>query len=573
MEHKITPPEGNRSGNAMRALVVCLSLLLSLPAAKAVYGEDASRIMLDADKISFEESTGVATAEGNVRIDNKEIRLFAPYVEYDSQTQQVKAYSSPEGSVTFLAAGKRLSGEKLDYNITTRHGMLMQPSGKIDAFYVKGEFLEVKPVSEVTTVRTRKTWDGTIEDVAAFWNQASLTTCDEPKPHYRLEAKSVTVIPDRSVVIKKARVYLGERMIFSYPFDYYVPLGEQSKRSRQSLFPKIGYESSKGAGLGVTGGYGWESGMLGLEVIGWSDGIWEGDAVLEQDIGRDLILFGNLKRSYDKDADATLWRPSWGLEYTPPGGWQFELEWAQRELLSVEKRAGADTRYVVWKDPEFNIISPWFDDKAVGGYYRFFGSWGRYEDATHGRLPKVERAGIGVQAYGEFRSNRDNFRPFYNAIYWYYDYDSDISDRQEILDAVLGVRWKLGELDMETAYLRRWSWGNSPMEWDDYDDREDIYQQISYRLPTGSRKLSWILGVRAAYSLKEEALQEMVYKVAYDQHCLLWEAQYRDDRHGDDDWFGLKLTIKAYPESGVRLSGSELFEPAQAPNELVPYFD
>ena len=540
---------------------------------EAFAAQDAGRIMLDADKISFEEATGIATAEGNVRIDNEEIRLFAPYVEYDSQTQQIKAYSSTEGSVTFLAAGRRLSGEKLDYNITSRHGLLMQPSGKLDAFYVKGDSLQVQPASEVAPPR-KGAKDEDEEDMAAFWNRASLTTCDEPRPHYRLEAKSVTVIPDRSVVIKKPRVYMGERMIFSYPFDYYIPLGERrNKRRRQSIFPKIGYESSKGVGLGVTGAYGWESGMLGLEIIGWSDGIWEGDAVLTQDIGRDLEIFGGVKRQYDKDVDNTLWRPSWGLEYKPQNGWQFELEWAQRELLSVEKRAGSDTRYVVWKDPEFNIMTPWLEDKAAGGYYRFMGSWGRYEDATHGRSPKVERWGLGAQAYGEFRSNRDNFRPFYNAIYWYYDYDSDVSDRQEILDAVVGVRWKLGEFDMESAYLRRWSWGNSPMEWDDYDDREDIYQQISYRIPTKSRKESWTVGVRGAYSLKDEELHEMVYKVAYDQHCLLWEALYRDDRHGDDDWFGLKLTIKAYPESGVRLSGSDLFEPAQAPNELAPYFD
>lgn len=559
------------------SLLLLLFLVLISSPFELFAADGADKIMLDADKISFEESTGVAKAEGNVRIDNKEVRLFAPYVEYDSGSQQVKAYSSPEGSVTFLTAGRRLSGEKLDYNIITRQGTLTHPSGKIDEFYVKGDSLRIEPTGKPTKPRekTEDTQGDTVseEDMAAFWDRALLTTCEEPNPHYRLEAKSVTVVPGKSIVVKKPRVYLGGTLIASYPFDYYVPLDEKDKRQARSLFPKIGYESSKGAGLGVSGAYGWQSGMIGMEIIGWTDGIFEGDAQLLQDIGRDFTLRGNLRRQYDKDRDDTLWRPAWALEYATPSGWRFDIEWSQRELVSVKKRAGQDTRYVVWKEPEFMAVSPWFSDRGSGGFYRFFGSWGRYEDATHGRSPKVERMGVGAQVYGEFKNNKERYRPFYNAIYWYYDYDSDISDRQELLDAVLGVRWKMGDLDMETAYLRRWSWGYSPMGWDDYEDREDIYQQISYRIPTKSRKISWVAGIRAAYSIKEKELDEMVYKVAYDQHCLLWEAIYRDDRHGDDDWFGLSLTIKAYPESGVRLSGSDLFDPAKAPDDLAPHFD
>jgi LPS-assembly protein len=252
-------------------------------------------------------------------------------------------------------------------------------------------------------------------------------------------------------------------------------------------------------------------------------------------------------------------------------GWSFDAGWRQRELISVEKSAGNDTKYILWRKPEVNIVSPWFEDRAAGGVFRMMATWGRYEDATSAASSTVERLGTGLQVYGEPGAGNDRFQPFYNALYWHYRYDDDALDHQSLLDAVVGVKWKVGSFDLMTAYLRRWSWGRSPMAWDDYDDREDVYQEISYRLDTKKQNTSWLFGVRGAYSIMEEDLAEMVYSVKYDLPCMLWEAVFRDDRRQNgDDWFGLKLTIKAYPDSGVRLMGSDIFDPVRAPDQLVP---
>ena len=37
-----------------------------------------NEVFLDADEISFDEHTGIAIAEGNVRVRNKDVRMFAP---------------------------------------------------------------------------------------------------------------------------------------------------------------------------------------------------------------------------------------------------------------------------------------------------------------------------------------------------------------------------------------------------------------------------------------------------------------------------------------------------------------
>ena len=186
-------------------------------------------------------------------------------------------------------------------------------------------------------------------------------------------------------------------------------------------------------------------------------------------------------------------------------------------MLSLQKRLGIDTRYVIWRKPEIRVASPWYSDPAASGYFRLFGSWGRYEKVTEGGGKTVERAGAGVQIYGEFPYGGANVRPFYNATYWYYKYDDDLDDSQRILSAILGDRWRLASVNMQTAYFRRWTWGNSPMKWDDYDDREELYQRVAFRIPTNRHsKQEWLeLAVRGTYSFDDEELSEMVYKASY----------------------------------------------------------
>jgi LPS-assembly protein len=533
----------------------------------------AEEVKLDADSISFEESTGVAVAEGNVRIENDEMRLLAPYAEYDSLTHNIRAVSTPEGSVTFTSSSGRISGEKLDYNVETRRGLFTRPNGRVESFYVKGDSIEVMPVSEFTGVKKGENQSDAQEDLAGKWRGVVVTTCNHTDPHYRLESKELSVIPGRRVVIKKPRVYLGDALIFTYPFDYLVDVSGGARFDRQYIFPRVGYESGKGLGVGIAGPILWDTGALNMEVIWWSKDIWEGEALLRQQISpslEGLDVFGGIKRAYDKDTGETDWRPRWGLDYESKG-WRAQLLWSQRELVSLEKSTGLDSRYVVWRKPEFQVASPWFDDAAASGQFRFFATWGKYEDSSAPNMQTVERAGIGAQIYGELAGG-SNFQPFYNAIYWHYKYNDDMFDSQQIAEAVLGARWGIGDFDMESAYLRRWTWGSSPMRWDDYEAREEIYQQIGVRLPSKSPDYWWRVSARGAYSLDTEDLAEMTYAAVYNHHCIQWEALYRDDLKGRDDWFGLKLTINAYPESGVRLMGSELFDPFRAPDELAPNF-
>jgi LPS-assembly protein len=514
---------------------------------------DNGEIRLDADSISYEESAGIAVAEGNARVTDGELWVTAPRMEYYSMSQSVTAFASPSERVVLFTEGKRVEGDRLDYDLAARRGTMTRPDGKVDLYYVKGSAVDIMPKSE-TPARREKSGDDAAEEneeLAALWKDAVCTTCGLSHPHYRLEAKSVTVYPGDKMILHRARVYIGRFLAMASPFDITISLKED--RAGQKIFPKFGYDSEKGTGLGISGGVGWRGGSLALELIGWSEGIFEMDALAVHQIAAGLSVYGGMRRAYDKDLNEAAWRPRWGASYAWRG-WTLSAGWTKHELLSVERRAGEVSRYELERKPEIGLYSPWYDDGIAGGRFRVFGLWGNYRDTQWGTSDSYSRTGLGFQITGEPWA-RKGFTPFYNATYLHFNYDDDVFDSQEVLDARLGLLFEAGNFDFSTAYLRQWVWGRSPLRWDNYGDRDELYQEIGFRVPTKNSDYSWKLGLRAAYDIADAELAEMVYKVSYQHHCLVWDAVFRDDVRGDDDWIGLNLSVRDLPHGGFRLFG------------------
>jgi LPS-assembly protein len=539
--------------------VALLFLLLSAGISRAA---ESGEIRLDADSISYEESTGIAVAEGNARVADGELLVTAPRMEYYSMSQSVTAFASPTERVVLLTGGKRVEGDRLDYDIATRKGTMIKPDGKVDLYYVKGGVVDVMPKSKIPTRRRAPASAAAEEDedLAAVWKDAVCTTCGLSHPHYRLQSKTVTVYPGDKMILHRARVYIGHFLAMASPFDIMISLKD---RVDQKIFPRLGYDSEKGVGLGVSGSVGWKGGSLALDFIGWSEGIFEMDALAVHQIAAGLSVYGGIRRAYDKDLDEAEWRPRWGASYAWRG-WTLSAGWTKHELLSVERRAGEVLRYELERKPEISLYSPWYGEKIAGGRFRIFGLWGSYRD-TRGGMSDVSynRTGLGFQVAGEPWAKK-GFTPFYNATYQHFMYDDDILDEQKVLDARVGLLFQAGSFDFSTAYLRQWAWGASPLMWDRYGDRDELYQEIGFRVPTNNPDYSWKLGMRAAYDIASDELAEMVYKVSYQHHCLVWNAVYRDDVRGDDDWMGLHLSVRDLPNGSIRLFGdndSDLSDP------------
>ena len=506
-----------------------------------------NEVFLDADEISYSEKTGLATAEGNVKVRNKEVRLFAPYAEYDADTNIVDAYSDHRENVVIMSGGDRFTGKHLKYNMETRRGILTQVSGKSEAMYMQGGTVRLMPIEDavklgIVRAPRKKRKQSESEDVAE-WLGVTSTTCDFTNPHYRLVSKKVVVYPGKRTVIKKPKFYIGKTLIMAYPFDYIA----NSKRNRDALMPIIRYNSNKGMGFGIKGPI--DMGDMGeLDVAGlyWSKGIWEARFNYNYEIMDSLSLFASVKHLYNEDTDDTLWRPAWGLQYEKDG-WLAKLWWAERDLIGNEIMTDVSVDYDVWRKPELSLHTPWFKDGVSGGQFRLFGVWGKYSDNVSKDGEWTERFAYGAEYQGQPKWSLWIFKPFYGARYTRYDY-YDKDRTQDVTNAWFGFSYKIGDFSLASSYYRRWADGGSPMAWDSYSNSEYFTQSISFPLPLGASWEKWNFAVSGNYDLLEEKISSVRYALTYDKHCMTWQIWYRDNKSDNETQFGLTFFINAYPE-------------------------
>lgn len=553
------------------ALVLFSFFLNPSPAA----AEEKGDVILDADKVIFDQSTGMAESEGNSRLRQDNVRIFSHRMEYDTVNQFTVATSRPGEVVTLLYGSNRFTGKTLEYDMASREGILTDATGDLPAgqqggvVYIRGKDLEVVPLTaalEKKWVKKRHTRRVTDEEgQVAKWTDASLTTCPMPRTHYRLQTKRLVVIPGVRVIAKNPRVYIAETFLFSYPFDYVIPLHGQKDYLLGIFIPSIVHDGDKGLGYAIEGPYAWDTGEVTMAFRYWSDIDFEGRMGLRQRFGRNFSVFANADYSWEKlDEDEKgnaigekKHRPSWGADYSW-NGWNARVLWSQRENLDLEKRDQVidglrqtdNYRNVLHREPEVTLSSPWF---SVGGFndfsWRVTGLWGDYETsrARRGEAPSGSRSVWDIQA--QYIVKTGDIRPFWRGQYRYFSYSDfenpkgNLQDHQETTAMWVGFRTRLGIFDFANAWKIQNSTGRSPLGWDRAGDSEVFYTELGF--PVG-RDL--YLSALSTYNLKTSDISEVVYRLILDQDCSRWEFIFRDDHlRTNDDWMSLRFMVKAFP--------------------------
>lgn len=528
---------------------VVFLFILVLPS-PALCDDIKNQVNIEADIVSYEEHTGIASADGNVKISNSDFRLFAPHAEYNGSNQTIEAFSDTRGKVALLSGMNKINGDHLIYNLTTRRGVLTKPSGKMDAFYMNARDVKVMPIEDavksgVLKSRGVKKAGVTGQDIIAEWLDVTTTTCDFENPHYRLVSNKIVIIPNKKVIIKNPKVYLGKTCIFTYPFDFVVGL----ERKGQSVLPFFGYNSDKGVGVGIKGPL--DIGSFGeLYIAGtyWTNNIWEAELSYRKEVLDGLFVFGESSRLYNEDDREILWRPKWGLEYIRADGWKASFYESQRELVETEMRPGQERRFNVWRSPEFNIYSPWFGDAAHVAKFRLYGIYGNYQDNVETVKPWVKRLVLGAELSGAPDVGEAVFHPYYGARYIYHDYESG-EENQKVTDGWVGVTYSIGSWSFDSFYFRRWVEGASPLLWDRYEEREDFYQTVTIPLPFGESWEKWTFSVRVAYDNLSNEVAEMLYRLNYNKHCITWQLWAKDSMRNNQLRMGLTFYINAFPDT------------------------
>ena len=541
----------------LRVLVPAFAFLSFLLCPLGAAAGDGS-IVLEADRVEYDQASGLAVATGRVRISRDLVRVFAPRIEYSAVDHTIEAFSDPGGRVVLFHGAQRLEGELLTLDMISGEGLFRNASGSFHA--EKGEIHASG--ADVTTIRIRegqriesvpgKIQKGLVEgDQVYRWSDVGFTTCSADNPHYQLVSKRLVVIPGYRVVASKPAIYIGGKHLLSYPFDYVIDL---SGGSRTQFLPQVMYEGDKGLGVSLGAPL-----VMGDVNVRWKAFLWSEvglEAVLSLDYhyGEGVDFFADASYTWDGDQEEKRFRPRWGVDYELRG-WTGRLWWSHAEGLKVEKDLGETFEGTLWRSPEFTLFSPWWSLPDLAGKWQFRATWGDYENTTKGGTERTASSRLGFGAVYEGGVSLGSIEPFWGAEYWWYDYGAG-DGTQKIAIAKLGLKWPLGPVSMTSLWRKRWVDGVSPMAWDDYSDSEVFYQKAT--IPFGGH---WSFTVRAGYDLRESSLDEMYYRLSYESMCCFRvDLAYRNDRVGDDDWAGLVFILNAFPSHPFFLGAREIEE-------------
>jgi hypothetical protein len=170
------------------------------------------KIQLNADKVEFDWTTMIMTAEG------------------------VDSGGTEKGKPIFMDDGKEYRAGKMMYNFKNSRGKVFEVSTSEGDAYLHSEAVK----------RT--------EDMAWWGYKSKYTTCNLDHPHFYFKAKKIKLIPGKIIVTGPANLWIAD-----IPTPLYIPFAifpiKQGRRSG-IIVPKYGSDAANGFFL-RDGGYYW----------------------------------------------------------------------------------------------------------------------------------------------------------------------------------------------------------------------------------------------------------------------------------------------------------------------------
>ena len=565
-------------GKTLKALII-FTLAISFMNSQGIFAADfedyyedgeevqqensvSDKVTLNANRVSFNDETGHALAEGNAILTYQDTTIMAERIEYDADTQKVQAMPLPGQQIILTNNSRTLKGDKLDYDLNSREGILTGagthlPVGEDGGvLYIYGSEIDVIPWGLAVE---RGLVKGNPEDYLIQWRDVVLTTCALEHPHYRLESKHITFIPGKKVTAHRPRVYLGNTYLFTSPLDYVVQL--KRKAVQYSFLPYFRKSETRGFGGGITGSIGWDTGSASLGLSYMEKAGIEFMFEIEQELNKDFSILAGVEHSWDDLWDERVWRPYAALLYSH-NGWDARLNWSRNEYIDDQKDSNSEFKGRLDRRPELTIWAPWFKS-STNSWARIYAAYASFKETLYGN-PEGEvtaRYGLGFRNYYERKIGDVEFFSDTEGVSWFYDReDAD----HEMLRSFTGLRYKIGAFELGTAYERQYVWGESPMHWDTYKERERIHQKI--RFPLGREVYT---SFRGSYDLDESMIDEMNYSLQWITDCMVWDLHYKDDRtSGSDDEIGLSLFIRAFPDREASFGQNLNKDPFDRPREV-----
>lgn len=156
---------------------------------------DAGGIEVTADQLEYEADTKILTGRGNVLVRHGVDELRADFISVRTDTQDAYA----KGNVVFTRGANIWKGDEIRYNFKTRQGDFGEFQAFLDPYYI-----------------TAKDSKRTSADTFILRN-ATITTCDGPKPEYRIHAREARIEKNEKIIAKGVTFFLGPIPVLYVP--------------------------------------------------------------------------------------------------------------------------------------------------------------------------------------------------------------------------------------------------------------------------------------------------------------------------------------------------------------------
>lgn len=233
------PSHARRAAPWMCLVVVAISTVVPLPAA----AESSPPIVVDADRVTYDQITQKIEAIGNVRAQFRGLRLTADYALVNIADELMIG----RGHVVVIdPQGRELHGEAVTYNARTNEVEVISARAFIDRVHIRSDRLLARQ-----------------EQLTA--DMVTLTTCNPDHPAYRITATHIDVIPGDRIIAHNASLWVGEWKVVTLPTQV-ISLRPRDAAAGRSPVPRLGYNNVDG--IWVSYDYPYELGPVEGTLIG-----------------------------------------------------------------------------------------------------------------------------------------------------------------------------------------------------------------------------------------------------------------------------------------------------------------
>ncbi len=193
-----------------------------------------STITYQAEYIDYHVNEQITFLETDASVDYQGSQLMAGYIKSDWNTDMLIAELRGDTypTITSITADP-MSGEFMEFNLTTHHGRVVLGETKFNSGYYYGK--------EVYR-----------DDPNVFHMQSSgYTTCDLDTPHFYLGSRKMKMVTGDKVIAKPIILYIYELPVFAIPLAVFPNKG--GNRHSGWIMPSFGHRPSSGTyfqGLG-----------------------------------------------------------------------------------------------------------------------------------------------------------------------------------------------------------------------------------------------------------------------------------------------------------------------------------